>query len=268
MNPSNIFVKSLLCDKVKAPPVFLESNIEKHIEKYLKNKFEGVCSRHGYIKPGSIKIYKRSCGQILNVALNGDCEFEVYYFAEVCNPGKGSIIEAVVVNTIEKFGIYAHAGIQTGNLFVPVLNVIVPRAINSEDMQHVLKHVKNQDTIKVEVIGIKFKLGDKRIGIVGKMITANHTKKIVPKDLDDSEDESNDEIEESNKNNDTDISDDNESITSESSDSKIKKGEMSDTDPQSSDDDDEDEDDNDDDIDDDDDDVDDDNGSDGIDDIV
>ena len=53
---NTIFSRSIIREKVKVLPREIGSNIRDVILSKLKNKLEGTCSRHGYVKPGSVKI--------------------------------------------------------------------------------------------------------------------------------------------------------------------------------------------------------------------
>ena len=64
MASSDIFARSLLVTKIKLKPHLVAKNVDKMLLRRLQNKMEGVCSHYGYIKPGSIKIYKYSMGMI------------------------------------------------------------------------------------------------------------------------------------------------------------------------------------------------------------
>lgn len=164
-----IFVKSLLNDKVKLHPYQLNKDSLQHILDILKQKYEGICSHHGYIKPGSIKIYKCSLGNVLAVSLNGDVEYKIQYYADVCNPMIGSTIPTTVAS-MNKFGILAQAGFNDNSKLIPIIDMIVVRATaDPQAVLHMDTLVKG-DHINVEIVGKKFQLGDKKISAIGKLI--------------------------------------------------------------------------------------------------
>ena len=47
---------------IQLSPLDLSSNFDEIIKTKMKDTLEGVCSRFGYIKPGSLHIIKRSAG--------------------------------------------------------------------------------------------------------------------------------------------------------------------------------------------------------------
>lgn len=178
---NDFFIKTLLTDKVKIQPRMICKNIQTIIHKILVNKFEGICSYHGYIKNSSIKISKISLGQVQAFSLNGDVIYTVSYHAEVCNPSIGSIVKARVVN-MNKFGILAECGITVDNRHVPILEIIVAK--NTVDIASDIDFasITNGEDLFIEILGKKFELNDKKISIVGKIIQTKDQKNILDAD--------------------------------------------------------------------------------------
>lgn len=171
----NIFYRVLLNDRVKIEPRHLGKNFRDYITQRLKTTMEGVCTKHGFIKQGSIEVYKITPGNIELVGLNGSVVFEVYYYAEVCNPMIGNIIKAVVTN-VNKFGILAEVS--------GILEIIIAK--NSVSIQHdqgiMLEGIQIGQAIMVEVVGKKYELHDKKISIVGRVVAASEGPvSVVPK---------------------------------------------------------------------------------------
>lgn len=164
MDNSDIFVRSLLTDKVKILPAQLDKNVRKYILKALQKKFEGVCSNHGYIRRGSIELYKVAMGSILAVSLNGYVEYKIQYYADVCNPTINSVIHSKIVNA-NKFGFLAQTGIKENGVFTSILEIILPRNTLPLNFE-----VAIGDEVWCEVVGKKYELGDHRICIVGKLV--------------------------------------------------------------------------------------------------
>lgn len=181
MENNDIFVKTLLTDKIKLQPGKLSRNVKNHLLFVLQNKFEGVCSYHGFIKPASINIHKHSLGSIMAVSLNGDVEFKVQYYADVCNPSIGSIVHTKIVNS-NKFGFLAYTGIRSGDrgVLTPILEIIIAKA--NSDTSIMNDNLQVGDEIYVEIIGKKFELGDKKICAIGRINTAASDKNILDAD--------------------------------------------------------------------------------------
>ena len=213
----NIFIKTLLADKIKIQPQHINKNIIKVLLFELQAKFEGKCSYHGYIKPSSISIYKYSMGQIQAFSLNGDVVYNVQYHCEVCNPTIGSIVQAKIVN-MNKFGILAECSIFIKGLAVSILDIIVPKnSIDSVNEVDVDKLGKGDD-INIEVLGKKYELNDKNISVVGRIIKTstdivqekNAEKNNVEFDEDNTDEDDDDDDENENEDEDDDEDDDDE----------------------------------------------------------
>lgn len=161
----SIFFRVLLNDRIKLEPKFLGKEFTEVITKKLKTSVEGVCSKHGYIKKGSVEIYKIAPGSVELVSLNGYILYDVFYYAEVCNPLVGSVIK-VQVSNVNKFGILAEVH--------PILEVIIAKnSVNIvSDASVNLDSIKPGDMLNVEVVGKKYELNDKKISIVGRVVAS------------------------------------------------------------------------------------------------
>lgn len=184
----NIFYRVLLQDKIKIEPKYLSKDYRNYVLQKLKKQNEGVCTKHGYIRDNSIEVYKVAPGAVDMIGLNGYVVFDVHYYADVCNPLLGHTVKAKVVN-VNKFGILAEVA--------PILEIIVAKnSVNilSEDGID-LESIKPGDIIQVEIMGKKFELNDKKISIVGRVVSQTKgtavaspkQKPVMPKDDDDEE---------------------------------------------------------------------------------
>jgi len=162
---SDLFIPIKFKTNVLISPNELDLDLDKTILKKIKDNYENICSKYGYIKNNSIKIIKRSIGLIKNQHFNGNTSFNVLCLAEICNPIQGSIIKCKVKN-INKMGVLAEGYYDN----VPILEIIIPSnsaGIKSEINLETL--IKGQE-IKIEVCGKKYQLFDKHISIIGRAI--------------------------------------------------------------------------------------------------
>lgn len=159
----SIFFRVLLNDRIKLEPKFLGKQFTEVITKKLKASVEGVCTKHGFIKDGSVEIYKIAPGSVELVSLNGYILYDVFYYADVCNPLVGSVIK-VQVSNVNKFGILAEV--------YPILEVIIAKnSVNIvSDSSVNLDNIKPGDMLNVEIVGKKYELNDKKISIVGRVV--------------------------------------------------------------------------------------------------
>jgi DNA-directed RNA polymerase subunit E'/Rpb7 len=172
-----LFVRSLLRDAVLVKPMFLGSNYREMVQQLMHTKVEGVCSRHGFVMPGSVAVHKVAPGRLEAVSLNGDVRFDMQYYANVCNPPVGTILKARVVN-VNKFGILAHSGVLLPNGdFVPVVETIITKqpvaATAASEID--LDSVAQGDEINVEILGKKFELNDTKISVIGRAVKPGST---------------------------------------------------------------------------------------------
>jgi len=175
-----IFVKSVLMEKVKLPASHLHSEYMKKIKEVLVDKLEGKCTRHGLIKKHSIEILQVFMGQIEVQTFRGATNFHVKFRADVCNPAVGSILTGRVHN-INSFGVLCTCSYvdSTDNSDNTVIEVIVPKQSIAIKSEVDLKSVKLNSDVHIEVMGKKFQLNDKKISVIGKIV--NLGKKAVNK---------------------------------------------------------------------------------------
>lgn len=171
-----MFVPVRFKTSVHLAPMDLTSSLEETILRKLQTSLEGICSRHGYIRPGSIEIVKRSIGQFIKQHFNGHVKFEVICRAEVCNPPQNMIVEALVKNK-NALGIHAESTIRMGDTDVPVLDIIIPKRSAGIQSEIDLEDINIGENIFVEVLGKRFQLNDRKISIIGK---ATKGRKVAP----------------------------------------------------------------------------------------
>lgn len=208
---SEVFTECILVDKVNLRPSDLYAEPKATILHLLRDRYEGKCSRHGYIRRGSIKIYKLGLGQVQMVSLNGDVSYAVQFSADVCLPVVGNVYKATVKN-MNKFGVLCEVTQDKDT----VMEIIVAK--NSPEIQSEvnLDDLNIGDVVNVEVLGRKFELNDKKISIIGRLVLyfkqsrvvqraqsmafnttgADDIESDVPTDDDEDEDEENDTSEE------------------------------------------------------------------------
>lgn len=178
-------VRAVLRDFVKLHANEIGSNFRQIIQTKLCQMSEGICTRHGYILPGSIKVISTSLGRMDGASLNGAAVYEAEYEAVLYNPSIGSRVVARVVN-INRFGILAHShmtsnssteriNVEEGLLAASkprdVLEIIVAKqggAALASDVD--VEGVRIGDMVTVEILGKRFELNDTKISVVGKIV--------------------------------------------------------------------------------------------------
>lgn len=166
----NNFIEIKNQDVVKIAPSLLNTNYTENILKILKKKYEGVCSKFGYVKKNSISIVSVTQGLVELSTFHGYVLFDVKFTASVCNPAMGSVIECVV-NKINAFGVLCTSGIMVDNVYNNILNIVIPKN-NSQFMNNasIIEHVNVNDVVYVEILGKKYILNNTTINVFGKLI--------------------------------------------------------------------------------------------------
>ena len=170
-NEHDLFASTTMPDVVVLKPHHLGRNYRDVITDKLSKKLGGKCVKHGYVKPGSVKLVSVADGKLVTNTLNGDVEFPVTLTAEVCNPPIGAVVPAKVVNS-NKFGLLAHAGHvnQATQSWDVILEIVVTRQSIGFKSLVDPDTVSVNDRVLVEIVGKKFELNDTKISIIGKIV--------------------------------------------------------------------------------------------------
>lgn len=164
-----------------SPHALAKGNMDELIRERLQKSLEGVCSRFGYIRPGSIDIVRRSMGCLMKAHFNGHIRYDVVCKAEVCNPARGMVFKVTVRNKNE-LGILAEGHIVMDGNRMPVLDVLIPRRSAGITSDIDLDEVNTGDEIHVEVLGKRYQLLDKKISIIARAIKEPQKKRARDRD--------------------------------------------------------------------------------------
>lgn len=154
---------------IQLNPSELQINFEDTINKKLKLEYEGICSKYGFIKPNSIKIQKRSIGIFSKQHFNGNIQFDLQCNADVCNPIKGLVVEAIIKNK-NALGLLAESSIEIDSKQVPVLDIIIPKKAAGIMSEIDLDSININDSIYVMVLSKRYQMNDNKIAIIGKAV--------------------------------------------------------------------------------------------------
>jgi hypothetical protein len=141
------------------------SDIDGLILTKIKERYEGICSRFGFIKKNTMKIVNRSAGQFIKQNFNCNINYIVTCSAMICNPPQGSQIICSVSN-INNLGILAEYKLKEET----IIDILVPKLSAGIKSEIDIQEIKKGDIVVVEVCGKKYKLNDKRISIIGRVI--------------------------------------------------------------------------------------------------
>lgn len=175
MKVDDIFVKCVLTEIIKLSPRELHKNYQARILEILKEKVEGKCTRHGYIKRGSLELIAIQMGTIEAQTFAGFTNFSVKFRVDVCYPSEGMIVTGKV-NSINQFGILCMCSYSEAPFGrVDVLHIIIPKQAVMIRSDINLMNIKVGDTVNIELLKKKCEPNDTKIMAVGKIVkwTAN-----------------------------------------------------------------------------------------------
>ena len=154
-------MKSILTRKIVIQFNNLGSNLQDILALYLKTSLEGKCIIEGFVRPSSTNLLHYTAGRVTE---NG-CSFEVVFEAHICKPVEGMKIKCVVKNV-------TRAERETSPS--PII-VFIARDHNYSNKY--FSTIKEGNTIRVQVIGIRYELNDKYISILAELLPEKKAKK-------------------------------------------------------------------------------------------
>ena len=173
---SDIYCKSLLSRKIHLNYIDIDKNIVTTLENKLKQQYEGKCCNEGYIKIGSIQVISYSTGELSSDKII----FTVVFECLLTNPVESMII-LCNVKSITKVGIRAE--INSDDNISPYIIFI---ARDHHYTNELFSKVKENDVIKVKVLGQRYELNDKFISVIAQLIDIDNyetTKSEMMEDL-------------------------------------------------------------------------------------
>ncbi len=159
-----IYSKVLITRSIPLNITTVGKGIKETLEAAIAGTIEGKCVVEGYVKPGSTSILTYSSG----IVKSDYVVFEVVFECLVCSPVEGMHIDCVAKN-ITKAGIRA----ETSEDPSPVV-VFVSR--DHHYASAYFSSIKQDQEIKVRVIGQRFELNDKYISVIAELIEPREEK--------------------------------------------------------------------------------------------
>lgn len=207
-----MYTTNIITKQVFISPSELSVDIDDTLLKKIKDEIGDKCIRYGYVDKSSIKIIKRSLGQLLTNFLNGDINYIVKFSANICNPPKNFKIEAKVKN-VNKMGLILEKG---------PLTIFVARQLNKD--KTIFTNTNLNKIISVVIKGSNFQLNAKQIICVGVVYDSSMDDQIITEldtssqELDLEDEEEDQEIDPDNESGDD--SDEEDLISEEEADDK------------------------------------------------
>jgi DNA-directed RNA polymerase subunit E'/Rpb7 len=157
LDVDGLYTESIIQEKIKIQFNKVSNNMTRYFESYAEKKMERKCRNEGYIRAGSSSVISYSTG-----LLNSDSIiYNVVYSVDVCYPYEGMEIECKIKN-ITKIGIRA--------VITEHNNPIVLFISREHNPDKDFDQYKENDYIKVKVLGHRFELNDEYISVIGELI--------------------------------------------------------------------------------------------------
>jgi len=142
----------------------LNKDLNRLILHKLKEKYENVCTEHGFIIPNSIDLINRKLGKINTINNISYISYIVRYSADIIYPSEGDKLN-IKVDRVNKMGVLGYIELDKNDFESSPLIVIVPNEYFTEETRDINSITKNQ-TINVTIIGCRIKYGNKKIQII------------------------------------------------------------------------------------------------------
>ena len=157
LNTDVLYTEAIIQEKIKIQFNKLSNNMTRYFETYAEKKIECKCRNEGYVRMGSSSVLSYSTGLLLSDSI----VYNVVYSVDVCYPYENMEIKCKIKN-ITKIGI--RAVISEHN------NPIVLFISREHNPDKDFDQYKENQIIKVKVLGHRFELNDEYISVIGELV--------------------------------------------------------------------------------------------------
>ena len=154
---NKLFIKSIIHERISIPFSKISKNMTRFFENYAEKKIEGKCRNEGFIRLHSSNVVSYSTG----VLMSDKVVYNVVYSVDVCYPYEGMEIDCKIKN-ITKIGIRAVISEHEN----PII-LFISREHNPDKN---FDDYKENEMIKVKVLGHRFELNDEYISVIGELM--------------------------------------------------------------------------------------------------
>jgi DNA-directed RNA polymerase subunit E'/Rpb7 len=157
LNLDTLYTEAIIQEKIKIQFNKVSNNMTRFFESYAEKKIESKCRNEGYVRMGSSSVLSYSTGLLTSDSII----YNVVYSVDVCYPYENMEINCKIKN-ITKIGI--RAVISEHN------NPIVLFISREHNPDKDFDQYKENQIIKVKVLGHRFELNDEYISVIGELI--------------------------------------------------------------------------------------------------
>ena len=157
----------LLTSSINVEIKHIQGDIDQLLYKLLKQKYEGVCNKDGYIQKDSLHIISRSIGEVKTINNTSYIVYNITYKANIYSPVKNTKLD-ITINSITKMGIIGYLKDNENDTIEhsPFI-VIVPREYFKDGN---VDDFSVNDKLKVQIEDSRIKYMSKNIQIVAKPV--------------------------------------------------------------------------------------------------
>ena len=157
----------ILTTNVNVSPKDLTGDINNLLTFIIKKKYEGFCTKDGYILKDSIELVNRSIGEIKTINNISHINYNITYSANIISPSVDSVYESTIESK-NKLGIISYIKLNDDDTMKDSPYIIItPKEYISDDTYESIQ-VNNVIKIKVKSFRIKFK--SRQIQIVSSLM--------------------------------------------------------------------------------------------------
>jgi DNA-directed RNA polymerase subunit E'/Rpb7 len=164
---STYYTPSVLTTNVNISPNSLKADINNTLLVLLKQKYEGVCNKDGYIVKDSIDIVNRSIGEIKTLNNSSLINYNITYKCNIISPSIDNEYDSFV-STINKLGIISYIKFsEEGTIEESPFIIIIPKEYLDEAL---FDSITVGDKVKIKIKSFRVKYLSKQIQIVATIV--------------------------------------------------------------------------------------------------
>ena len=162
--------EQLLTTVLILDPRDLNNDIDNTIKHKLTETIEGKCHEDGFIVQDSIRIIKRSMGNIVTNNNKSEIKFTIRYKAKVISPSINDEL-SVVINNINKMGVLGYIKLSESDTSKDSpLIIMIPKEYFVDETIRNIDDLTIGQKIDVVVIGSRIKYRSENIQVIAKPV--------------------------------------------------------------------------------------------------
>lgn len=138
------------------------TDIDKFLVKKLRERLEGQCCTHGYVRPGSTQILARSMGQAEHCRFTGDFVYQCKVKVMCLLPEAGQLLDAQVLK-VNKLGAYVLV-VDDGRV-QEAMRILLPRDLHLGNSE--FDELTPEQIVRIKLLRSRFQANDAFIQAVG-----------------------------------------------------------------------------------------------------